>query len=134
MVFLDHLANCSTIVDACREVGMSTTGAWALAQRDPEFARAQAEARAAGYFLMESMLVKRAVRRGRGYVPGDTQVPDPEQMDSELALNLLRIRAAGERGGSRRRGPKPAKASERELTEAILKQLDVLSRRRKRRK
>jgi hypothetical protein len=133
-VFLDHLANCSTIQDACAAVGMSTTGAWALAQRDPEFAAAQEEAREAGYLHMESMLMQRAARRGRGYVPGETQVPDPEQMDTQLALDLLRLRAARKRQGTRRAGPRPGKASEGELTEAILRQLEMLGRRRKRRK
>ncbi|HWH16955.1 MAG TPA: hypothetical protein VNT77_01250 [Allosphingosinicella sp.] len=132
-IFLDHLATCSNIRRACAAVGLSTQSVHALAKRDPEFAVAQEEALEAGYRVMESLLVERAAGTV-GYMPGDSEVPDPQRMDSELALNLLRLRGAHRRAGAAPDGPKPRKASAAELTEAILAKLDHLSRRRKRKK
>jgi hypothetical protein len=83
-----------------------------------------------GYDNLGAALGARAARGGR-YVPGP-DAPDPptaETVDVELALHLLQLRhrLPGKRTGNGSHAPK--RASEKELNEAILAQLDVLARR-----
>ncbi len=131
--FLDQLAACSNVTRAVKAVGLSNAAAYELRARDPEFAAAWDEALETGYTTLESMMLERATGPRTGYAPGETEVPDPAGMDSELALSLLRLRRSVRRSGAGQSGPRPRKAGIDELTQAILAKLEVLSQRRKRR-
>ncbi|HEX8381575.1 MAG TPA: hypothetical protein VF619_13620 [Allosphingosinicella sp.] len=101
-----------------------------LRRRDPVFARQCADALDVAYDMLEAQKVAEAAA-SRGYVPGPDagDAPGPETVDDGLALRLLglRRRPMGQRTG--RAGYEPKRASEKELNEAILAQLDVLARR-----
>lgn len=128
-VFLDHLAGCCNVTRAAGAAGVSAVTVNYHRRRDPAFAQQCAEALATGYDALEAMLVERAAGGG-GYEPGGAgAAPGPEAMDTELALHLLRLRAAppGRRTGQA--GYAPKRASEKELNAAILAKLDVLARR-----
>ncbi|HYD39085.1 MAG TPA: hypothetical protein VEA60_15820, partial [Allosphingosinicella sp.] len=99
-------------------------------RNDPVFAQQCAEALDIGYDTLEADRVAAAAAGGR-YLPGPDagSAPGPESVDNELALQLLRLRRRpmGQRTG--RAGYPPRRASEKELNEAILAQLDVLAQR-----
>jgi hypothetical protein len=127
-IVLDHLAACCNVTRAAAAAEVSVETVNYHRRRDPVFAQQCAEAIDVGYDMLESASLERAANGGR-YVPGGTDVPGPETVDTQLALHLLslRRRAAGQRTG--RAGYAPKRASEKELNEAILAQLDVLARR-----
>jgi hypothetical protein len=93
------------------------------------FARQCAEALDIAYDNLEAQKVAEAA--AARYAPGADagEAPGPDTVDNELALQLLRLRhrPMGQRTG--REGYEPKRASEKELNEAILAQLDVLARR-----
>ena len=130
-IVLDHLAACSNLTRAAKAAGISTETVNYHRRRDPAFAQQCREAIEAGYDALEAAAIDHAARRGR-YVPGDTEVPGAESIDPDMALHLLRLRRlpVGRRTGDG--GPRPKRASEKELNEAILAKLDVLARRLKR--
>jgi hypothetical protein len=130
-VFLDHLAGCSNVTHSAAAAGVSVKTVNNHRLKDPVFAQRYREALDVGYDTLEAALVAAAARRGR-YEPGPDAdaVPGPESLDKDLALHLLRLRhmPLGQRGGQGN-SPPLRRASEKELNEAILAQLDVLARR-----
>jgi hypothetical protein len=128
-VFLDTLAGCATVCRAAEAAGISVVTVNYHRRRDPVFARQCAEALDIGYETLEAQKVSEAA--AARYVPGpDAEAaPGPETVNNTLALQLLRLRhkPMGQRTG--RAGYAPRRASEKELNEAILAQLDVLARR-----
>jgi hypothetical protein len=126
-VFLDHLAGCANVRAAAAAAGVGVSTVYDARRRDPVFAQQWAEAMEMGCSTLQALLMEKAAMGG-AYVPGGENVPGPETIDPWLALDLLRLhrapRAARDAGGAPVR-----RASEKELNEAILAQLDVLARR-----
>src|SRR3954468_3016358 len=122
-IFLDTFAGCATLYRAAAAAGVSTVTVNYHRRRDPVFARQCAEALDIAYDNLEAQKVAEAAA---GYVAGpDAEAaPGPGTIDNYLALQLLRLRhrPMGQRTG--RAGYEPKRASEKELNEAILKQLD----------
>ncbi|HEX8366526.1 MAG TPA: hypothetical protein VF603_14690 [Allosphingosinicella sp.] len=133
-IFLDHLAATCNVTASAAAAGLHWSGAYALRRRDPEFAEQWRAALETGYARLEAMLMQRAARDGDdddwddGGDP-DLPPPDPAGMDTELALQLLRMHRAPLSGSQRRLASKPRSASKKELVAALLKQLRVLRRR-----
>jgi hypothetical protein len=126
-VFLDHLAACCNVTAAAAAAGVAVSTVYDARRRDPVFAQQWEEALETGYATLEALLIERAATGGT-YVPGETQVPGPETIDSWLALELLRLSRAPK--APRKAGGAPLRrADERALAEAILAKLDVLERR-----
>ena len=128
-VFLDTLAGCATVCRAAEAAGVSVPTINYHRRRDPVFAQQFAEALDVAYDNLEAQKVSEAA--AARYVPGPDAgaAPGPETVSNTLALQLLglRRRPLGRRTG--RAGYEPKRASEKELNEAILAQLDVLARR-----
>jgi hypothetical protein len=128
-IFLDTLAGCATVKRAAAAAGVSVATVNYHRRRDPIFAQQCAEALDIGYDTLEAQKVAEAA--GAAYLPGPDadSAPGPETVDNRLALQLLglRRRAMGQRTG--RAGYEPRRASEKELDDAILAQLDVLAKR-----
>jgi hypothetical protein len=128
--YLDTLAGCATVSRSAAAAGVSVETVNYHRRRDPLFDQQCAEALDVGYDNLETNAVAEAAGGGH-YVPGPdaASAPGPETIDKELALHLLRLRKRplGQRTG--RSGPRPKRASEKELNEAILAQLEVLARR-----
>ena len=100
---------------------MVSHSAYTLRRKDPDFAEAWSVALAAGYARLEGMLIERAA--------GGPVDPDAPQMNSELALSLLRHHRGPMEGRPRGGGPKPRVASMEETDAAILKKLKALNKR-----
>jgi len=125
--FLDHLAGCSNVRRSAAAVGFTPETVNYHRRRDPVFAQACADALAAGYLALEASMLERAAKGGR-YEPGPNaeNVPGPETVDIGLGQFLLglRSREMGLRTGANS-GPRPKRASEKELAEAILEGLKL---------
>ncbi|MCW3848900.1 hypothetical protein OF829_16810 [Sphingomonas sp. LB-2] len=124
--FLDHLAGCCNVNRAAEAAGVANTTVFRHRRSDPAFGQAFAEALETGYDALEAMMLERAAKGGR-YEPGpDAETaPGPETVDIALGQFLLglRQRELGRRTGNS--APKLQRASERELTEAILRGLEL---------
>ncbi|QPQ56088.1 hypothetical protein IC614_05830 [Allosphingosinicella flava] len=142
-IFLDHLAAVCNVAKAAEAAGMTDNSAFALRRRDPDFAEQWQAAMMAGYAQLETMLVERAMKgpltlEGKrnddeeGEAEDVPPPPDIQAMDTALALNLLRHQLGTIQGKMRAAGVKPRKASNEELTEAILAKLKILKARRAR--
>lgn len=131
-IFLDHLAQCANVKAAAAAAGVGLSTVYDARRRDPVFAAQWDEAIELGYLTLEALLMERAATGGH-YVPGETQVPGPETLDVPLAVDMLRIRRTA-RPPRRNCGPPPRRASEKETIEAILAKLEVLKKRRRRKK
>lgn len=131
--FLDHLAATCNVTASAAAAGLHWSGAYALRGRDPEFAEQWRAALETGYARLEAMLMQRAARGSDDEEPGegpgpDQPPPDPARMDTELALNLLRMHRAP-LNGSQRKASNRRSAGQKELVAALLKLLRVLRRR-----
>lgn len=128
-LFLDTLAGCATVCRAAAAAGVSEVTINYHRRRDPAFAQQCAEALDLACDNLEAAKIAEAA--AASYVPGPdaAEAPGPGTVDSWLAVQLLRLRRRpmGQRTG--RAGYEPKRASEKELNEAILAQLDVLARR-----
>ena len=134
-IFLDTLAGCATVCRSAAAAGVSVETINYHRRRDPVFAQQCEEALAIGYDNLEADKVAEAAAGGRYLAgPDAAAAPGPESVDNHLALQLLRLRhrPMGQRTG--RAGYQPKRASEKELNEAILAQLDVLARRLRKKK
>jgi hypothetical protein len=124
--FLDHLAGCSNVSRAAAAVGFTSVTINYHRRRDPVFAQACADALAAGYLALEASMLERAATGGR-YEPGEAAetAPGPESVDMAAAqfLLTLRSREMGQRTGNG--GQRPRRATEKELTQAILEGLKL---------
>jgi hypothetical protein len=128
-VFLDTFAGCATLCRAAAAAGVSAETVNYHRRRDPVFARQCAEALDIAYDTLEAAKVAEAAAARYEPGPNAGDAPGPESVDNGLALQLLRLRRRpiGQRTG--RAGHEPRRASEKELNEAILAQLDVLAQR-----
>jgi len=128
-VFLDTLAGCATVKRAAAAAGVTPETVNYHRRRDPVFARQCADALDVAYDNLEAQKVADAAAAAYVPGPGAADAPGPETVNHSLALQLLglRKRPMGQRTG--RAGYEPKRASEKELNEAILAQLDVLARR-----
>ena len=131
-VFLDYLAACANVTAAAAAAGVGVSTVYDARRRDPGFAQQWEEAMEIGYATLESLLLERAAK-GRAYVPGGTEVPGPETIDTGLALDLLRLSRAP-RAARKTGGAPPRRASEKALADAICAKLDVLEKRRARKR
>ncbi|HEX8572342.1 MAG TPA: hypothetical protein VF759_06290 [Allosphingosinicella sp.] len=129
-IYLDTLAGCATVCRAAQAAGVSVETVNYHRRRDPVWAQQCAEALETAYTNLEADKVAAAAAGGH-YVPGPgaADAPGPGSVDHDLALQLLRLRRRplGQRTG--RAGYEPKRATEKELNEAIIAQLDVLSKR-----
>jgi hypothetical protein len=131
-VFLDHLAGCCNVTAAAAAAGVGVSTVYDARRRDPVFAQAWDEAIEAGYATLEALLIERAAVGG-AYEPGATKVPGPETIDTWLALDLLRLSRAPKRA-PKASGPRPRRTEEKALADAICAKLDVLEKRRARKR
>ena len=131
--FLDHLASCNNIVAAARAAGISVWTVNYHRRRDPVFAQDVAEAIEAAELMLHSLTLEKSAW-GTRHEPGDTEVPGPETVDTELALRLLSMRGReiGRRTGDG--GRRAKRATEKELKEAILHNLGLLAKRLRKKK
>lgn len=127
-IVLDHLAGCANLTQAAAAAEISAETVNYHRRNYPAFAQAVEEALAAGCQALRAAVIAEAAAGGR-YRPGTTPVPGAETIDTELALQLLRLQRP--EGGPRtgRAGQEPRRVSEKELNDAILAKLDVLDRR-----
>lgn len=123
-LFLDHLAGCCNVNSAAEAAGVHFATVFRHRRADPAFGQAFTEALETGYEALEAAMLERAAKGG--YRPGDgaDDVPGAETMDTALAQFLLSVR---HRGLGQRAGPgaAPRRATEKELTEAILAKLKL---------
>ncbi|MEA3032074.1 MAG: hypothetical protein QOH86_90 [Sphingomonadales bacterium] len=129
-IVLDHLASLCNVTQAAAAAGVSAETVNYHRRRDPVFRQQCLEALDVGYDNLDAALGERAARGGR-YVPGPDAPAPPtgDSIDVDLALHLLRLRHRLPAQRTGRGGQAPKRASEKELNEAILAQLDVLARR-----
>lgn len=124
--FLDHLASCCNVNSSAEAAGVCESTVTRHRRTDPVFGQAFEEALQNGYTALEASLLERAARGGR-YEPGPdaATAPGAETVDIPLAQFLLglRQRETGQRTG--RTGTPPKRATEKELTEAILEKLEL---------
>jgi hypothetical protein len=78
------------------------------------------------------LLLERAAK-GANYVPGETVVPGPETVDTWLALDLLRLSKQA-KAPRKAPGAPVRRASEKQVAESICAKLEVLARRKAKKK
>ena len=133
-VFLDHLASCCNVTASAAAAGVGVSTVYDARRREPDFAEQWADAMEAGYATLEALLLERAAKGGGGgYVPGETVVPEPQTVDTWLALDLLRLSRMA-KAPRKTSGAPPRRASEKQVAESICAKLEVLARRRARKK
>ena len=128
-IFIEMLAATCNVRRSCDAAGMSYASVYALRIRDSEFATEWDMALAAGHSRLEAMLILRATGAGAEPPDGSVPVPDPANMDPELALHLLRHHQSRLLGRPRRGGPAPRRATPAETDASILRKLSALNRR-----
>lgn len=128
--FLDELAMTCNVTGACRTVGKTKPGAYALKRRDPEFARLWNEAMDLGAERLEDELMAHTLGQvSLGENPTDTRpVGEPMPFDPKLAMEVLRLRAR-EAPTPRGRNRRLTCATPAEIDEALMKRLDQLAKR-----
>lgn len=132
-IFLDHLASSGNVTASAEAAGIKERSAYGLRLRDAEFAAKWQSALAAGYVRLEGLLIERA--GGAAYVPGgEVPAADASTLNTDLALQLLRQHRSAAKGLERPRGIQPSKADKQELNEAILRLLELLNRRLRKRR
>ena len=131
-VFLDTLASCANVSRSAKAAGVGVSTVYDARRREPAFAEQWADALEAGYATLEALLIERAAVGG-AWQPGETPVPGPETIDTWLALDLLRLSKMAK--APRKSGGAPARrASEKQVAESICARLEVLARRKARKK
>lgn len=141
-IFLEHLSATCNVRFSARAAEMTDTGAYALRQRDQQFREDWAAAIEQGYARLEAMLMARAGGTSRmvgpagepiesGNFDGAAHLDISEEMDSQLALQMMALHRRAARGGpdKRRTSRTLRRASPEEMAAAILRQLSVLNKR-----
>lgn len=143
-LFLDTLAATCNVRRSIEAAGMTSSGAYQLRRRDPDFAALWNEALAIGYQRLEEALLERALGSVNDIAigidaddEGGTIVPGSGfsarrlgSADVQLALSLLnRHRAAAEWGGKASTGRGRARSTPEEIDARLTRQLDSLAKR-----
>lgn len=141
-VFFEHLCATCNVKFSAAQAQIGSSGAYEKRRIDPVFRERWRLALDEGYVRIEAMLIARAggtadaaalVRAAAAEATGDAGALPyvTEALDTQLALQLLTNHRRVVHGGTRKGGPglRPA-ATQDELANAILKQLDALKRRR----
>lgn len=139
--FLAMLSATCNVRLACEEVGLSIASAYGHRNRWAEFAKRWDDALEAGYATLQGAMLERAMisldPHGFDYLDDWQPALPIKPMTPEQCLALLHMnknsafRVWARRNGQRGWGPNPkAEMSGGELTEAILKKLRVLAKRR----
>jgi uncharacterized membrane protein len=127
--FLDHLAATCNVRASAKAVGLVHSTGYRMYRRDSDFAAAWDNALAAGYTALETMMVARAL--GAVDIPhGETQMPDVETIDTEVALRMLALHKRAVKTNAGQGKPKLRQSTEEETNAAILKKLRALAKRR----
>lgn len=137
-IFFAHLAATCNVKAAAKAAGMGLSGAYLRYHAEPAFAAAWEEALAIGRRHLNALLLARSMGTGTALTEDrpdapeeeDPPLPDPEAMDTDLALRLLAMhsRPAGAQNQSATSG-RVRMASDHELTEALTKAIGTLQRR-----
>ena len=130
-VFLDHLAATCNAEASAKVAGPHVSTVYSLRRRDADFAAQWRAALETGFDRLQAMLIERAIGPMKIAI-GETPVPDPAQMDTALAMQLIehhRRTINGTGAKMRRGGPVQTRASEEDTNAAILKKLKVLHQR-----
>lgn len=130
-VFLKHFRATCNVNASARAAGKSPTSAQDLRKRDPVFAADWDEALRDSHVRLHGKLIVYAETKGKEVAlddEGEPVEPSMADFDPDLALRLLKFHQDSLAGGRRGR-PQPQRATEEELTAAILCGLDALNRR-----
>lgn len=127
---LTHLAGICNVRASAKAAGCSTGAVYYWQKADPEFNAACDHALEAGYKQLQHVLLERAMRGGdaNNLSAADyEEMPDPSEIDTELALNLMALHGRRVVTGARRGGGASRRKATREQTDAaIIKRLKVL--------
>ncbi len=103
--FLIQLADTGNVAEACRRVGLTTTSAYRLRQRNAAFSRAWDTALEGATRELEAAAFERAIHGvPRPVVRGDTVVTEYRVYSDALTMMLLRARLPGKYGWQVQRG------------------------------
>ncbi len=128
--FLGALERSCNVAMACRKIGRPERTAYAMRQRDPEFASGWATAIDRGYAHLETRLLQIAMAQIAPLANGDDhnateqQQPEPDTFDTGLALRLI---ASYQKKMAHVTAHPPVRmASDAETDSLIIKQLKAL--------
>jgi hypothetical protein len=128
--FLTHLAGTCNVRASAKAAGCSVGSVYYWQKVDPEFDAACDHALEAGYKQLQHVLLERALRGSNANDLSEADydaMPDPSEIDTELALKLMAIHGRRVVTGARRGGGAVRRKATREETDAIiLKRLKVL--------
>lgn len=127
-IFLDHFAATCNATASARAAGMNVRGAFALRQRDPQFAAEWDEALAAGQARLAAKLIVYAETRGDTPATGDAE-DELAGFDPKAAAQAMAMNRASAAGRKRHGGPRPRIATREEVEAAVLKLLARIARR-----
>jgi hypothetical protein len=130
-VFFKHFRATCNVNASARAAGKSPTSAHDLRRRDPVFAAGWDEALRDSHVRLHGKLIVYAETRGKEAAldeEGEPVEPSMADFDPDLAMRLLKYHQDSLEGGRRGR-LQLQRASEEELTAAILHGLDALNRR-----
>jgi len=130
-IFIRHLRATSNIRASARAAGKSASSAFDLRKRDPRFAAEWDEALREAAPRLHSKLIVFAETKGKPVEPDEDGEPgeaDLANFDPDLAFKLIKFHE-GRLAGGRRGDPQPERASEEELTAALMVAFDALERR-----
>jgi len=135
--FLTELAHSCNVTRAHRAAGAPDREAYALRQRDPQFARAWQRALELGFERLETALLRRALEvTGTLEIDAAEERAEPvEKMTVEQAIGLLNMhRRSVREGQAARRNPAARHIATQEETDAVLrKRIAMVKRQRARR-
>lgn len=128
--FLGHLSVTCNVRASAEAAGCSGGAVYYWQKADPEFNASCDDALEAGYKQLQHVMLERALRGGEANklsAEDYENLPDPADIDTELALKLMamherRVTTGARRGG----GAKRRKATREETDAAIIKRLKVL--------
>lgn len=128
--FLDRLALTCNVRLAAQAAGKPAASAYVLRRRDAGFAELWRDALEAGYERLETELLARALGNVNAIEPGESDVEDEGEIDTELALKLIGRHRAEARGTGRptSRARSRHVATEEETNAALLRKLAILRR------
>jgi len=130
-IFFDHLAATGNVTASAKAAGMHVRSAFALRQRDPQFAAEWEAALDACQARLEAKLI--VYSETKGETKGEAKDGEEDELagfDPKLAMQTLALlRARSGRRKGRRGGPPPRVAGREETEAEVLKALKKLRRR-----